>query len=118
MLEVSNITLQDSQSMGTMMHFKDNIFLMFVLTICCGYVFCDLMDDIFKSYSTVMVPVLIKDEVLTIDLRVELAKLYELNIGDQSVTAHINLDMNWKDEYLSWNSDFSSPQPKAHKVSL
>ena len=106
MLEVSNAILHDSQSMGTMLHNKDNIFGIFVLTICCGYVFCDLVDDIFKNYSTVKVPVLNKDEVLTIDLRVELAKLYELNIRDQSVTAHVNLDMNWKDEYLNWNSDF------------
>ena len=76
-----------------------------LLSFFCGSMSCDLLDDIFKNYSTVMIPVLNKSEILNLDVRLALTKLYELNIRDQSITAHINLDMNWKDEYLNWDPD-------------
>ena len=91
--------------MKSTMNNKYNLLSISILSLCWESIFCDLLDDIFKNYSTVMVPVFNKTSVMNINARVKLAKLYELNIRDQSVTAHINLDMNWKDEFLSWNSN-------------
>ena len=87
------------------MNNKYNLVGILLLALSCGNAFCDLLDDILKNYSTVMVPVMNRNEVMILDVNVALAKLYDLNIRDQSVTAHINLDMKWKDEYLSWNSN-------------
>ena len=66
-------------------------------------VFCDLMEDIFTNYSITRIPVINTSAIMKINTSVHLGKLYELNMRDQSITAHINLDMIWEDEFLAWN---------------
>ena len=66
---------------------------------CCGTVM-----DIFNNYSTARVPMINNNDVLEVRVRVSIAKLYELNMKDQSITVLANLDMTWNDTFLKWNT--------------
>ena len=71
---------------------------------CCGTVM-----DIFNNYSTARIPMINNNDVLEVRVRMSIAKLYELNMKDQSITVLANLDMTWNDTFLKWDtSDYDN----------
>ena len=85
--------------------------LLSVLTIyvIVQYGCCGAMMDIFNNYSTARIPMTNNTDAIEIQVRVTVAKLYELNMKDQSITVLANLDMTWNDTFLKWNpSDYDN----------
>ena len=63
-----------------------------------------LRNDIFNNYSSSIRPILNSSNKIKIEMGIGIKNLEEFNQKVETVKLNLWLRMNWKNEYLSWNS--------------
>lgn len=64
-----------------------------------------LRQDLFQNYSSDVRPVLNNSEPVKIEMGIAIKNLEEFNQKIESIKLNIWLRMNWKNEYMSWNTN-------------
>lgn len=90
------------------MFYRKFIYLLFILNnitpIKCSNNELLLRNDIFNNYSNAIRPLLNSSEKMKIQMGIGIKNLEEFNQKVETVKLNLWLRMNWKNEYLSWNS--------------
>ena len=63
-----------------------------------------LHNHLFNEYNVNVRPVLNHSNSVNVTIRLSLRKIQDLDEKEQSLKTTINLDLYWKDEFLTWNS--------------
>ena len=90
------------------MFYKKFLYFLFLLSNI-NLVFCSnneliLRNDIFNNYSSSIRPLLNSSNKIKIEMGIGIKNLEEFNQKVETVKLNLWLRMNWKNEYLSWNS--------------